>query len=81
VPQRDLSLKHGVSKSMISIIKKKNKENLRKRIGENEAKPSIQICHYEGSALGFCPASKRSQFSSDLRDHQHQSKSVRRKIG
>jgi hypothetical protein len=33
VPQRDLSLKHGVSKSVISL-RKKNKENLRKRIGE-----------------------------------------------
>jgi hypothetical protein len=35
VPLRDLSLKHGVSKSVILIsLRKKNKENLRKRIGE-----------------------------------------------
>jgi hypothetical protein len=55
VPQ---SLKHGVSKSVITVRKKLRKftqtDRRESRQQENEAKPSIQICHYGGSALlGF----------------------------
>jgi hypothetical protein len=53
VPQRDLSLKHAVSKSVISVIKK-NKEN--------EAKPRIQICHYGGSALSVVRQARDCNF-------------------
>jgi hypothetical protein len=39
LPQRDLSLKHGVSNSVISVIsvRKKNKENLRNESTREQA--------------------------------------------
>jgi hypothetical protein len=52
VPQRDLSVKHGVSKSVISIIKK-NKENLRKRIGVRAGNRASKFATMEEALLGF----------------------------
>jgi hypothetical protein len=57
VPQRDLSVKHGVSKSVISI--KKNKENSRKRIGERAGNKKMKqnraskFATMEEALLGF----------------------------
>jgi hypothetical protein len=58
LPQRDLSLKHGVSKSVISVRKKKQTkftqtDRRESRQQENEAKPSIQFCHYREALLSF----------------------------
>jgi hypothetical protein len=57
LPQRDLGLKHGVSKSVISV--RKNKENLRKRISERAGNKKMKqhraskFATMEEALLGF----------------------------
>jgi nitrogen-specific signal transduction histidine kinase len=62
VPQRDLSLKHGVSKSMISIIKKKTKKIYANGSAKMKRNRASKFVTMKEALLGFVRQARDRNF-------------------